>query len=487
MTPDFDNTYADLPDRFYSPFEARPVSDPQTLRVNEPLAERLGFDPDWLAGEEGAAFVAGNEFPDGAEPIALAYAGHQFGNWVPQLGDGRAVLVGEVVDAAGERFDIQLKGSGRTAYSRQGDGRAPLGPVLREYLVGEAMHRLGVPTTRALAAASTGEQVRREGPQPGGVLVRVARSHIRVGTLQYFAARDDVEALETLVDYILDRHFPDLDDRTPMGLLREVARRQAELVAQWQHLGFIHGVMNTDNMLLSGQTIDYGPCAFMNTYDPGTVYSSIDQRGRYAYGNQPPIAQWNLERLADSLLGLADDEEAAAAQSSAILEEFPDTFRTAWRGGMADKLGISQPGPDDWSLFEDLLELMFDQELDYTLTYRRLTELAAPDSVDGPVCPDFELPEAFDGWLDRWKERLQEDEASAEERYETMRTENPVFIPRNHLVQRAVDRGTQEGDLSAFHEMMDVLEEPYTYDPELEEFAGPPEPAEEVQATFCGT
>ena len=487
MTPDFDNTYAELPDRFYSPFEARPVSDPETLRVNEPLADRLGFDPEWLESPAGAAFVAGNQFPDGAEPIALAYAGHQFGNWVPQLGDGRAVLVGEVVDEEGERFDVQLKGSGRTAYSRRGDGRAPLGPVIREYLVSEAMVRLGVPTTRALAAASTGEQVRREGLQPGGVLVRVAWSHIRVGTFEYFAAREDVEALEILVDYALDRHFAHLDDRSPMGLLREVARRQAALVAQWQLLGFIHGVMNTDNMLLSGQTIDYGPCAFMNTYDPGTVYSSIDRRGRYAYGNQPPIAQWNLERLADSLIPLADDQEAAAAQAEAILEDFPEVFRGAWRSGMAHKLGLTDPGAEDWPLFEDLLELMFDQEVDYTLTFRRLTELAAPESTDRPVCPDFPLPDAFNDWLDRWQERLETDGAPAEERFETMRRANPVFIPRNHLVQRAVDQATREDDLSAFHEMMDVLEEPYDYDPELEEFARPPEPAEEIQATFCGT
>jgi uncharacterized protein YdiU (UPF0061 family) len=359
--------------------------------------------------------------------------------------------------------------------------------VLREYLVSEAMAKLGVPTTRALAAAATGERVRREGLEPGGVLVRVARSHIRVGTFQYFAAREDVEALETLVDYVIDRHFPDLDDPTPMGLLAAVARRQAELIADWQLLGFIHGVMNTDNTLLSGETIDYGPCAFMNAYDPGTVYSSIDRRGRYAYGNQPPIAQWNLARLAGTLLPLADDEEAATERADAIIEGFPDTFRDAWRRGMARKLGIAEPDPDDWSLFEDLLELMYEHEADYTLTLRRLTALAAPDGAAGPDAPPGELPDAFNGWLDRWRGRLEADPTPAAERHETMRTENPVFIPRNHLVQRAIDRAVDGDDLSAFHELVDLLDDPYTYDPERREFAEPPAPTEEIEATFCGT
>ncbi len=482
----FDNTYAKLPERFYSRVEPQPVADPKTVVVNEELARQLGFDASWLRSEAGAEFIVGNRLLDGSEPIALVYAGHQFGNWVPRLGDGRAVLVGEVVDEEGQRFDVQLKGSGRTPYSRQGDGRAPLGPVLREYLVAESMAALGIPTTRALAAATTGEKVLRERSLPGAVLVRVAKSHIRVGTFEYFASQGDAEALEVLVDYTLGRHYPQVEEGSSMDLLREVARRQATLVAKWQLLGFIHGVMNTDNMLVSGETVDYGPCAYMNEYDPQTVYSSIDRFGRYAYGNQPVIAQWNLAQFAQALMVGVDKEEREdfLEQAQAVIDEFPERFRIAFRQGMARKLGFEEYRDRDWPLMEDLLELMAENESDFTLTFRGLTEI-----VDGEqeVPAIFELPDAFDEWIERWRERLSEDSATEEERRRAMAVENPAFIPRNHLVAAALDDAVEEGDYERFHTLLEVLTEPFEYREEFEAFARPPKPEERVPATFCGT
>lgn len=488
MKPRFDNTYSTLPPRFYSRLDPVPVSSPEVVRVNDALARQLGFDPQWLASEEGAEFAAGNRVLDGSEPIAMVYGGHQFGNWAGRLGDGRALLLGEVIDRDGQRFDVQLKGSGRTPYSRRGDGRSPLGPVLREYIVSEAMAALGIPTTRALVASTTGETVRRDTTLPGGVLVRVAKSHIRIGTFEYFAAQGDLEAIELLVEHVIDRHYPELAGGSRGDLLRAVAARQARLVAQWQLVGFIHGVMNTDNTLLSGETIDYGPCAFMNEYDPATVYSSIDRRGRYAFGNQPKIAQWNLSRLASALLSVtdADDvDEAALAEAQEVIDSFPDMFRQAYGRGMARKLGLDEVSDSDWPLIEDLLELMYETSSDYTLTFVRLTELADPR---GEQADEFgPLPDAFASWVERWRSRTAQAASSASERQEAMRAANPVFIPRNHLVEAALESAVDDGDFSDFHTLIDVLDNPYQYRPERAEFARPPSPDERVEATFCGT
>lgn len=490
MTIDFDNTYVDLPDRFYEACEPASFDDPEIVRVNEGLARQLGLDPEWLDSGEGAAFAVGNRVLEGSRPIATAYAGDQFGNFVPQLGDGRAHMLGEVVDDEGQRFDIQLKGSGRTPFSQRGDGRAPLGPVLREYLISEAMHALGIPTTRSLVAASTGEQVRRsDGPEPGGVLVRVARSHIRVGTFQYFAVRDDVDGLQELTSYALDRHYPDLEPEAPVTLFDAVADRQAELVAQWQLVGFIHGVMNTDNMLVSGETIDYGPCAFMNAYDPETVYSSIDERGRYAYQNQPGIAHWNLSRFAGALLKMADDETAMQSKLEKVLESFPERLQASYEEGMARKLGFEEFREEDGELLADLLDLMEHHEVDFTLAFRRLAELAdpAPDADRPEVGDSFAFPPAFDDWLHRWRTRLRDCEAPSAEIADAMREVNPAVIPRNHRVNEAIEDAVERGDYEAFHTLTEVLENPFEYPENHEELIRPPAPNEAIEATFCGT
>lgn len=501
MTLRFDNTYAALSDSFYSRVNPEPVSSPKVIRVNDALAEQLGFDADWLNSEEGAAFAVGNTILDGADPIATVYGGHQFGNWAGQLGDGRAVLLGELLDRDGERFDLQLKGSGRTPYSRGGDGRAPLGPVIREYILSEAMAALGIPTSRALMAATTGEGVRRKTVEPGGVLVRVARSHIRIGTFQYFASQSDAGAIRELAEYVLKRHYPDLEivhdedgilaGSSLVDLLRAVAERQAELVAKWQLVGFIHGVMNTDNMLLSGETVDYGPCAFMNEYDPATLFSSIDRQGRYAYGNQPRIAQWNISRLAQALLGPTEASEASWDDAQTIVDEFPEAFRVAYSRGMGRKLGLKSLGgkagdkvsDEDWALIEDLLEVMFETSSDYTLTFVRLGEVFGSE---GPG--EFgELPDAFEGWVGRWRARMAEEGASDAECLEMMRAENPVFIPRNHQVEAAIEAAVRRDDFAPFDALVEVLSEPYDYSKENAEFAQPPTVEQRVEATFCGT
>lgn len=490
MTIEFDNTYVELPDRFYAHQKPVPVDDPELIRFNKELAERLGIDVEWLDSEAGARFATGNQVPEGADPIALAYAGHQFGNFVPQLGDGRAVLLGEVVDTDGQRFDIQLKGSGQTRFSRRGDGRAPLGPVLREYLISEAMHALNIPTTRALAAASTGEQVRRQnGPEPGGVFVRVAASHIRVGTFQYFANRGDDEALQTLLSYAIDRHYPQLDEASPVALLDAVARRQARLVALWQKTGFIHGVMNTDNTTISGETIDYGPCAFMNEYDPETVYSSIDRHGRYAFGNQPGIAQWNLSRFAEALLVLADDEASMAAEMEEVIEDFPGHFQEAYQEGMGEKLGLGSFESDDEALLVDLLELMENEAVDYTSTFRRLTELAdpTPETDKARIGDSFSLPLAFDDWLDRWRQRLAERDAPSKQIAASMRAVNPAVIPRNHRVNAAIADAVERDDFDAFHNLVDVLTSPFEFPTDDPSLVEPPKAGQDISATFCGT
>ena len=487
----FDNSYARLPELFYTRQLPEPVSSPGLIRVNHALASHLGIDPAWLESKTGVEFITGNFIPGGAEPIATVYAGHQFGGWNPQLGDGRAILLGEMVAADGVRYDIQLKGSGRTPYSRAGDGRAPLGPVLREYIVSEAMAALSVPTTRALAAATTGEEVMREGRVPGAVLARVAQSHIRIGTFQFFAARGDNEALKILVDHVIQRHYPEAAqaDKPVRSMLDGVVARQASLIAQWQSLGFIHGVMNTDNMLLSGETIDYGPCAFMDEFDPGMAFSSIDLGGRYAYRNQPHIAHWNLGMLAQTLLPLLDDDEKSAlAQGQAAIDAFPDLYMAAYQNVMSRKLGISKSGADDEVLIQDLLTLMQEEKTDFTLTFRRLSDLAGPEkaSVDG-ISSVFELPETFAPWLDRWRKRLSGEARGASGRQAAMYALNPAFIARNHLVEEVIDAAVNQQDFAPFHALVELLAQPFEFSDTHTRHALPPRPEQIVRQTFCGT
>ena len=486
----FNNSYVHLPEIFFSHQLPEPVAQPSLIRVNHDLAQTLGIAPAWLESTEGVATVAGNHIPSGAQPIATAYAGHQFGGWNPQLGDGRAVLLGEVVAGDSIRYDIQLKGSGRTPYSRGGDGRAPLGPVLREYIVSEAMAALTIPTTRALAAVTTGERVIREQALPGAVLARVAQSHIRIGTFQFLASRNDRRALQTLADYVISRHYPAAEDSSNpyLQLLRDVISRQAQLIAHWQLVGFIHGVMNTDNMLLSGETIDYGPCAFMDAFNPDTVYSSIDHGGRYAYRNQPGIAHWNLACLAQTLLPLIDtDEDKAVAVAQLAMDEFPSLFLDAHQQGMGKKLGLQLSGQDDEQLVEDLLSLMSDTGADFTLTFRRLAELAAPNSAMESVSPLFEFEEDLQPWLQRWRQRFDSEAADAQQRQKIMLAKNPVYIARNHLVEAAIVAATEDHNLAPFHALVERLAKPFDYDADMARYATPPRPEQVVTQTFCGT
>lgn len=485
----FDNTYARLPDRFYARLAPTPVAAPRLVKLNTTLARELRLDPTQLTSPEGVAMLAGNHVPEGAEPLAQAYAGHQFGNFVPQLGDGRAILLGEVVDHQGVRRDIQLKGSGPTPFSRRGDGRAALGPVLREYIVSEAFTALGIPATRSLAAAVTGEAVAREAMLPGAVLTRIARSHIRVGTFQYFAARQDADALRTLVDYVIERHYPEAagSNNRPLALLDRVIAAQARLVAQWMLVGFIHGVMNTDNVSIAGETIDFGPCAFMDHYDPMKVYSSIDHRGRYAYSNQPRIAAWNLARFTETLLAIIDDDkDAAVAKGQAALDRFKDYFEAAHHAGLRAKIGLPTAEAGDIELANDLFSVMAQSGADFTLTFRRLCDAARDAGADEALRGLFQSPEGIDGWLVRWRERLSRESVSGEVRCASMRKVNPAFIPRNHLVEEALS-AAEGGDLGPFELLLSVLARPYDDQPGKERYALPPRPEEVVLQTFCGT
>jgi uncharacterized protein YdiU (UPF0061 family) len=496
LTIPFDNTYAGLPDRFHARVAPTPVRAPRLLRLNAPLARQLGLDPEALAGAEGVEVLAGNRVPAGAAPIALAYAGHQFGHLVPQLGDGRAILMGEIVSPPLGRRDLQWKGSGRTPFSRGGDGRAALGPVLREYIVSEAMAALGVPTTRTLSAVSTGQPVMRERPLPGAILVRVARSHLRIGTFCYFAARHDVEALRLLGDHAIARHDPEAAraDRPYLALLEGVIARQARLVAHWMAFGFIHGVMNTDNMTISGETIDYGPCAFLDGYDPRAVFSSIDHQGRYAYGNQPRIALWNLARLAEALLPvLADDEGAAVSAAEGALSAFTPRFEDAYRTAMGEKLGITIAGDDDALLLRDWLGLLEAGSADFTLAWRALAHAAGSTSEparDGEVkallAGGAARGASFDAWAARWRARLAAEPGGAAASAARMRGANPAYIPRNHRVEEAL-AAAEQGDLGPFEELVTVLEKPFDEQPGKDRYAAAPRPEERVTATFCGT
>jgi serine/tyrosine/threonine adenylyltransferase len=463
----FDNSYVRLPARFHARLAPTPVAEPKLLRANAALARDLGIDPDWLASADGVATISGNALPPGAEPLAMAYSGHQFGHWSGQLGDGRAILLGETIGVDGKRYDIQLKGSGRTPFSRGGDGRAALGPILREFLVSEAMHALGVPTTRVLSAVTTGERVfRQEGPMPGAVLARVARGHIRVGTFEHFASRGDDEGVRTLADYAIARFDPEIADRPDRykALLDAVVARTASLIAKWQSIGFIHGVMNTDNMSISGETIDYGPCAFMDVYHPGTVFSSIDHQGRYAYANQPRIAHWNMARFAQCLMGLFDEDEKKAVETAQnSIDAFPAKFDAAYHDAMRAKLGLAGTQEGDRALIADLLERMAETKLDFTNTFRALAEGHVPDS------------------LGEWKGAWQARRGSAS----TLGV-NPAYIPRNHRVEAALAAAI-EGDLAPFDELLAVVREPFAARMEFAAYANPPEPHEVVEATFCGT
>ncbi len=468
----FDNSYARLPGTMHARVEPTPVEAPRLIKVNAPLAEELGIDPTRLTAE----MAVGNLLPDGASPIAQAYAGHQFGNFVPQLGDGRAILLGEVVDRTGKRRDIQLKGAGPTPFSRRGDGRAALGPVLREYLVSEAMHGLGIPTTRALMAATTGEKVYREAILPGAVLTRVAASHIRVGTFQFFAVRRDNESLSLLIDHVIARHYPHLAEaeNKALALLDAVMEAQAKLVARWVQVGFIHGVMNTDNCSVSGETIDYGPCAFMDSYDPETVFSSIDQYGRYAYGNQAPIAQWNVARLAETLLPfLHEDREEAIKIATERVERFPAIYAGYWMDGFRKKIGLVSEEEDDLFLIQDLLNALQLARADFTLSFRRIAR-------------HEEWPELAQ-WMPKWRDRLTRDPQTAEERRRLMLSVNPAYIPRNHLVEEMIAAAVERQDYAPFEAMLRVLMTPYEEQAGAERYAEPPAETERVYRTFCGT
>ena len=468
----FDNSYARLPGSMHVGVDPTPVSAPRLIKVNEPLARELGIDPAALTAE----VAVGNAIPAGASPLAQAYAGHQFGNFVPQLGDGRAILLGEVVDVNGRRRDIQLKGSGRTPFSRGGDGRAALGPVLREYLVSEAMNALGIPTTRALVAATTGERVYRDAVLPGAVLTRVAASHIRVGTFQFFAVRKDHESLKLLIEHVIDRHYPQLKGAAnpALALLDAVMERQAALVARWVQVGFIHGVMNTDNSSISGETIDYGPCAFMDGYDPDTVFSSIDSYGRYAYQNQAPIAQWNLARLAETLLAFLDaDREEAIRIATERVDAFPAIYTRYWLAGFRRKIGLVSEEDGDMDLIQAMLDAMQMARADFTITFRALS--------------DGEEPEALAEWLPTWRERLARDPQTAEERRVLMTSVNPAYIPRNHLVEEMIAAAVESQDYAPFEAMLRVLMNPYAEQPGAERYAARPPESETGYRTFCGT
>lgn len=481
----FDNTFAAEMDGFFLPAQAAPFPEPKLALLNEPLAQSLGLDVAQLQSQ-GAGIFSGQSLPEGATPLAQFYAGHQFGGFSPQLGDGRALLLGEFLDPEGQRYDLQLKGSGPTEFSRGGDGKASIGPMLREYVISEGMHALGIPTTRSLAVVTTGEPVYREEPLPGAVLARIAASHLRVGTFAFFASRQDIASTRRLVDYTIARHYPQLAD-TPnpaVGLLNAVVNAQADLIAQWMMVGFIHGVMNTDNVTLSGETIDYGPCAFMDRYDPRTVYSSIDRQGRYAYGNQPGIGQWNLARFAETLLPLLDDDDDAAMNhAKEALQAFGLRYEAAWTRGMRAKLGITEAQDEDELLAKDLLRIFEAQKLDYTTTMRSLSAVARGEAPPAGLAN----AETYDAWSGRWLARLDGEPGGRTAAADRMDTVNPVYIPRNHAVESALEAAVG-GDLGPVHDLLEAITRPFEVRDGLERFAEPaPDAFDEGFQTFCGT
>ena len=478
----FDNTYAKLPERFFAKQEPTRVPEAKLIRFNRELAAKLSIDADWLESADGVAMLAGNAVPEGAEPIAQAYAGHQFGGFSPQLGDGRAILLGEVIDTDGARYDLQLKGSGRTPFSRGGDGKSALGPVLREYIISEAMAALGVPTTRALAAVTTGERVmRQEGPLLGAVFTRVAASHIRVGTFQYFLARNDIDALRLLADHAIARHYSAAAEAPDpyVALLESVAAVQADLIAQWMSLGFIHGVMNTDNTAISGETIDYGPCAFMDAFHSQCVFSSIDSGARYAWGNQSDIGLWNLTRFAETLLPLLSEDPSKATKiAEAALSGYPERFGGQYIARFRAKFGLPREAPVE--LIKECLDLLGTQAVDYTLFFRQLTRVAGGDDSQ-TLTAMFRSSEPFGKWFAKWRR-----EADPTKHLTDMRAANPILIPRNHRVEQAI-RSAYAGDFAQFHRLVDALAAPYADQVEYADLETPPRPEEIVHETFCGT
>jgi uncharacterized protein YdiU (UPF0061 family) len=482
----FDNSYSRMPDSFYQRVEPSPVSSPELIEVNRDLAAVLGIDLDWLESSNGLDVLSGNRFPEGSDPIAMAYAGHQFGGFSSQLGDGRALLLGEVVGKDGVRRDIQLKGSGPTQFSRRGDGRSALGPVIREYIVSEAMAALGVPTTRALAAVSSGDKVYRDSMMAGGVFTRVAQSHLRIGTFQYFAAREDFDNLRVLADYAIARHYPRAieADNPYLELLGGVIEGQAELIAHWMQIGFIHGVMNTDNMSISGETIDFGPCAFLDAYHPEKVFSSIDQQGRYAYANQGPIGHWNLVRFAETLIPLIDDDaEKAVAAAESELTRFPELHSKALRHRLLLKIGLKEGGDNDWELVQELLSIMSDGYADFTLTFRHLSDALEVGKETG-LLDQFSDTQKIASWLTSWRSRMSNEDVTLA--LESMRRANPVFIPRNHRVEEAI-AAAYEGDYVPFRKLNELLQRPFEEQAAYSEYELAPKPSEVVCATFCGT
>jgi uncharacterized protein YdiU (UPF0061 family) len=478
----FDNSYIKLPRLLYSPVLPTKVTSPELVVFNRNLAESLGLDSDGLNSQLGADIFSGNLLPEGAEPIAQAYAGHQFG-YFTFLGDGRALLLGEQVTPNGERFDIQLKGSGITPYSRRGDGRAALGPMIREYIISEAMNSLGIPTTRSLAVTTTGEHVARERRLSGAVLTRVAASHIRVGTLQYAAQKGSVEDLKSLADYTIDRHYPGLKNfRNPYKeLLKATIENQAKLIAKWRLVGFVHGVMNTDNMTISGETIDYGPCAFMDAYDPNTVFSSIDYNGRYAYGNQPQIALWNLARFAETLLTLLHKEQSKAIEiAETELAEFSVLFQENWMHGMRSKLGIFNKEERDEEFFNEFLDIIQKQKADYTNTFIELTNVRKPQG-------EMEDNNDFLRWYIMWRDRLSRQNQSKAQSIQLMKDSNPAVIPRNHRVEEVLRAIEEKNDYGPLYDLMKVLEKPYEYTEDQKRYADPPSPSDKPYVTYCGT
>lgn len=478
----FDNSYARLPESFFTNTTPTPVQSPELVIFNTSLATSLGLTGQELQSNAGIQILAGNEIPESASPLAQAYAGHQFGH-LNMLGDGRAILLSEQITPQNERFDIQYKGSGRTPYSRGGDGRAGLGPMLREYIISEAMHALGIPTTRSLAVVTTGEKVIRETHQPGAILSRIAASHLRVGTFQYAAGIGEKENLRALADYAITRHYPEVesDDNKYLSFLRGVIKRQAELIAKWQLVGFIHGVMNTDNMTISGETIDYGPCAFMDTYDPATVFSSIDREGRYAYGNQPYIGGWNLARFAESLLPLLhEDQEQAVELAQDAIAEFIKIFHASWITGMRAKLGLFNEEEQDETLVDDLLSMMKNHKADYTNTFRALTS-------DNHEDTDLFDTADFTQWNERWQARLGRQEESKDASQKLMQKSNPGVIPRNHRVEEALEAAVDNGNYSVMERLLEVLSNPYSHSPEQIDYCALPADPDRPYQTFCGT
>lgn len=489
QTIPFDNSYAEQMEGFYVAWEGAKVPAPEIIQLNDALAKELGLDGEELNSKEGAEFFAGNAMPQGASPLAQVYAGHQFGGFSPQLGDGRALLVGEVIDQNNIRRDIQLKGSGQTPFSRRGDGKAVVGPVLREYLISEAMHVLGIPTTRALAAVTTGEKIVRNGFEPGAVLTRVASSHLRVGTFQFFAARQDTEKVKQLADYAIHRHYKELENHENkyLELLKSVMTRQAQLVAKWMSVGFVHGVMNTDNMTISGETIDYGPCAFIDVYKADAVFSSIDEQSRYAYGNQPNIAQWNLARFAETLIQLIDpnDNDKAIKLATDALNEFPLMYQDFWFTEMHSKLGLDEAIDRDLDLVNELYQAMDGQSVDHTKLFRGLAEALRGD--EKTLFELFDNAKNFKPWFEKWKERLLKNSNPIEQIADNMDAVNPIYIPRNHKVEEALQAASKDANYEPFHKLLSVLMNPYKKRDGLEDYEQPAPKDKEPYVTFCGT